>query len=176
MYAEEAVMVHAFEIREHAARPTLSIQVRAPMQRLPEILRQGYDDICHYLAELGEESSGPAYAAYHNLGVREADVEFGFPVAYPLAGHGRIQAGELPGGRVATCIHRGPYAEMEPVYEALFKWLGEQGFQASGVMYEYYFNSPDDTPPERLETRIVVPLVENRVAQAVDQVAASEAS
>jgi len=45
----------------------------------------------------------------------------GFPVAKPLAGKGEIKAGEIPARKQVSCVHKGPYNQMEPVYNALLQ-------------------------------------------------------
>lgn len=60
---------------------------------------------------------------------------------------------------MATCIYTGPYGEeMRPAYEALAKLVEEKKQVSTGVVYEIYFNSPMETPPEKLQTQIVFPL------------------
>ncbi len=44
---------------------------------------------------------------------------------------------------------------MPPAYEELTRWTQENGFEPTGVVYEYYLNGPDDTPPQGLQTQIV---------------------
>jgi effector-binding domain-containing protein len=86
----------------------------------------------------------------------DLDVELGFPVARSLPDKGEIEAGEIPAGRVATCLFIGPYSEMEPAYEALFEWMEENGYEGTGVSYELYLNDPREAAPA--QTQIVFPL------------------
>ena len=83
-------------------------------------------------------------------------MEFGFPVARPLPGQDEIKAGEIPEGRVAACLYTGPYSEMEPAYDALAKWVEDNGYETTGVTYELYLNDPRQTPPA--QTQIIFPL------------------
>jgi effector-binding domain-containing protein len=55
-------------------------------------------------------------------------------------------------------MHKGPYSDMQPVYEEMLKWIAEKGYQPKGVYYEYYYNSPNEVPYSELLTRIVIPL------------------
>jgi effector-binding domain-containing protein len=59
---------------------------------------------------------------------------------------------------MATCLHTGPYNEMEPAYDALKEWVENNGHQATGVVYELYLNDPGETPPQELQTQILFPL------------------
>jgi effector-binding domain-containing protein len=37
------------------------------------------------------------------------DMECGLSIAMPIEGEGRIRSGKLPGGKVITAMHIGPY-------------------------------------------------------------------
>jgi effector-binding domain-containing protein len=149
-------MSYHCEIKEQPVQKTLSIRTRTAVQDLPEVLGAGYGAITQYLGELGEEPIGPPFAAYHNMDMENLDVELGFPVVRSLPDRAEIKAGEIPGGRVATCLYTGPYSEMEPAYNALAKWIEDNGYEATGVAYELYLNDPRESPPA--QTQIILPL------------------
>jgi effector-binding domain-containing protein len=151
-------MAHSCEVKEQAAQPTLSIRTRTSVEALPQVMGQTYGKIAQYLGSLGEQPAGPPFAAYYNMDMEDLDVEIGFPVSREIAGRDDIQAGQLPGGRVATCLHVGPYGEIADAYNALSEWIEAEGYEASGISYEMYLNDPSQTPPEALMTQIVFPL------------------
>ena len=94
--------------------------------------------------------------------MQNLDIEFGFPVGRRLAGKSDIQASEIPGGKVATCLYTGPYSEIEPAYNALSQWIKDNGYEATGVACEMYLNDPAQTPPPRVEDSNSV-FTENRL-------------
>ena len=143
-------------VREQAAQPTLSIRTRTRVQDLPQVLGTGYGAIAQYLGELQEEPAGPPFAIYYTADMQNPDIEVGFPVGRRLAGRDDIQASEIPGGKVATCLHTGPYSELEPAYNALSQWIKDNGYEATGVACEMYLNDPDQTPPQELRTQIAL--------------------
>ena len=151
-------MAHQFEIQEQSPQPVLSIRARGPVGELPQIMGQAYGTIARYLGELQEKPVGPPFAAYCNMDMQDLDMEIGFPVARALPGKDEVQAGEIPGGKAAVCTHTGPYSELEPTYHALFAWIEANKYEVTGVVYEMYLNDPAETPPEKLQTRILVPL------------------
>ncbi|MBN1588700.1 MAG: GyrI-like domain-containing protein [Pirellulales bacterium] len=146
------------ELKELAAGPALSIRTRAAVGDLPRVLGEGYAAIAQYLGELNEVPAGPPFAVYYNMDMQDLDIEFGFPVLKCLGGRGDIRPGETPGGRVATCLHVGPYSDVEPAYNALMQWIKNNGHEMTGVAYERYLNDPDHTPPEELMTQIAMML------------------
>ena len=44
---------------------------------------------------------------------------------------------------------------MGPTYEAMAKWMNDNGHQPTGVVYEFYNNSPMEVPESELLTKIV---------------------
>lgn len=146
------------EVKEQAAQPTLTIRTRTSVQNLPQALGQAYGAIAQYLGELGQPLAGPPFTAYFNMDMQNLDVEIGFPVAKPLPARDNIQASEIPGGKVATCLYTGPYSDIALAYTALSKWMTEHGYEATGVAYEMYLNDPQQTPPQELKTQILFPL------------------
>ena len=151
-------MSYQCEVKEQPVQQTLSIRTRAAVQDLPRVFGEGYGAIAQYLGELGEQPSGPPFAAYYNMDMDDLDVELGFPVARPLPGKAEIKAGEIPDGQVATCLYTGPYSDIESAYAALMKWVEDRGYEGTGVSYELYLNDPGETPPAELQTQIIFPL------------------
>lgn len=151
-------MNYEFEITEQPAQPVLSIRTRTTVDNLPEEIGKAYGAIMKYLHEIGEQPLAVAFAAYYNMDMQDLDVEMGFPVPKPLAGKGDINSGEIPGGMQVSCMHKGPYNQMEPVYNAMLQWIKENGYTPTGVAYEFYYNSSADVPESELLTRVVFPL------------------
>ena len=72
----------------------------------------------------------------------------------------QIRRGQIPGGEFAVARHVGPYQELGETYERLIgHWLPLAG-REPGVppCIEQYWNSPEDTPPEELETDVFLRL------------------
>ena len=147
-------MTYECTVKEQSAQPTLSIRTRTPVQNLPQVMGKAYGAIAQYLGELGQYPMGAPYAAYYNKDMQDLDVEMGMPVSTAVEGRGEIQASEIPAGKVATCLHVGPYSAVEPAYNALAEFIKENGYEGTGVAYEMYLNDPTETPEEELQTLV----------------------
>ena len=147
-------------VSEEPARPTLVARIRVPAQDMTLPLGDVFGAIQEYLAQLGEAPAGPPFSGYPSLNRQNLDVELGYPVAHPLRGKGGIKAGEIPAGRYASCLHVGPYAEIDHAYAALSAWLAANGYSATGAAYEHYLDDPAQTPAAQLRTRLLLPLAE----------------
>lgn len=151
-------MEYKFEVVDSPAQNALTMRTVTSVGNLPQELGKAYTAIIAYLGEMGEQPSDAAFAAYYNMDMEKLDVEMGFPVARALPGKGDINASVIPAGKSATCLHKGAYQEMAPTYEAMNKWMSDSGLQPTGVVYEFYYNSPLEVPESELLTRIVFPL------------------
>lgn len=148
-------MDYKFEVIETAAQPVLSMRTVTSVANLPQELGKAYNSIMAYLGETGERPADAAFAAYYNMDMENLDVEMGFPVAKELAGKGEIVASQVPAGKKATCMYQGAYREMGSTYEAMTKWMIDNGHQPTGIVYEFYYNSPMEVPESELLTKIV---------------------
>jgi effector-binding domain-containing protein len=151
-------MPYNCELKEQPAQPTLSVRTRLAVQDLTSLFGRVYGGIFQYLGGLGEQPAGPPFAIYYNMDMQDLDVEIGVPVARPLPGQGELMPGEFPAGKMATCLHVGPYDQCTSAYAALTEWIKANGYEAAGVAYEFYLNGPPETPPEELQTIIAFPL------------------
>lgn len=145
-------------LEKQLAKSTLSIHCQATPADIPQAIGQSIFTVMQYAKELGVRPSGAPFAAYHGMAGQYMEMEIGWPFTQSLPGNARIQSGEIPAGRAATCIHIGPYEQLGSARAALNQWVLENGCAATGVAYEFYLHDPRTTPPEKLKTKIVFPL------------------
>ena len=147
-----------YQILENSDQYVLSIRLRTSVKELPAQCGRAFTEIGRYLEKIGEEATDAPFAAYYNMDMDNLDLELGFPVSKQIEGSGNIKPGIISGGRKAFCNYKGPYSSMEPVYNGMAVWMKESNFIPTGVVYEYYYNSPIDVPESELLTKIVFPL------------------
>lgn len=68
----------------------------------------------------------------------------------------------LPGGAFAQALHTGPYEEIALTVHGVLAWFGDHGHAPAGPVREVYLNDPGSTPPEHLETRVLIRLEDVR--------------
>lgn len=154
------------EIRELTPQPTAAVRLRAPTSELGALFDVHLPNIAERLADMGVDPAGPPYARYHDFGPDEVDVEIGIPATSPLpnvrgideAVAGEISNSELPGGRVAVTVHRGPYEGLHGTYERLQAWMTEQGHALGGAPWESYVDDPTDMAEADVRTEVCWPV------------------
>ena len=85
--------------------------------------------------------------------MQNLQIEIGLVVSKPLPGTDDISlAGS--GRQKAIAWHKGPHHAVVSS-TTVGKWLDENGLKHTGVVYEYYYNSPVDVPESELLTKIM---------------------
>ncbi|MBV8219839.1 MAG: GyrI-like domain-containing protein [Solirubrobacterales bacterium] len=79
-------------------------------------------------------------------------MEVGVLAPGPFSPAGRVVPSQLPGGRVATAVHRGDYGQLGSTHAAVREYLAAHGLEAAGPLWEIYGHWRAD--PSELETEI----------------------
>jgi effector-binding domain-containing protein len=140
------------------AQTALTIRTRTPARLLPNVLGQGFKEMAEYLKELDEEPAGPPFVAYYNSNMDDLEIEMGYPIKKDIDPKGVMEVREIPEGKYATCQYIGSYNQLEPAYKVLRKWIEENDYEPTGVVYEHYLNNPMETPESELKTQIAFAL------------------
>jgi AraC family transcriptional regulator len=97
-----------------------------------------------------------------DMSVPEADQRSlaGFTIEGDVASDDpRIMPYDLPAGRHAVALHKGPYAQIGETWRALYAWLAaSEHLPANRPAFEVNLNNPRFTPPEGLLTEVCIPL------------------
>ena len=107
------------EILQLEPQPVFSIRAAVRVVDLVEAMDDRTRALSGYLQQRGAAPAGPPFVRYHTFGETETDLEFGIPMVEPIAGEGRIAAGELPGGTAVTTWHIGPHDTLADAYARL---------------------------------------------------------
>ena len=149
----------SIEVHELRPREVAIVRVAVPVTELPNAFGEAIGEIESRMAEAGVEVCGPPFARYLELAPDRVVAEIGCPVWRPAPHVGRVYPGQLPGGRVATILHVGPYDGLADTYGTLERWIAETGATACGSMWEVYWSDPEAEPdPATWRTVIHLPL------------------
>ena len=147
-------MGYLMQIVETEKQPVMSVQTTTSVGKMPEVVGAVYGQIVGYSGKRAENHWGQRLLPCYNMDMEHLNVEIGFPVAAEMEGRGDIQLRWIPAGKKATGYHKGPYNEIGILYDKLGSWITGKGYEPTGVVYEYYFNSPEEIPPSELLTKV----------------------
>jgi DNA-binding transcriptional MerR regulator len=116
-----------------------------------------------YLAAQHVQPVGPCLSLYHDDEYKEQDwdIEVCEPIEASLLENERVKLRQLPGVESAACtVHHGPFVTIGEAYDALMKWIGENGYHIVGPGREVYLreaNGADQNDPDTV-TEIQFPV------------------
>lgn len=147
------------EIQTIEPQPILSIRVTTTPEKLGPLMGELFGEVWGHIEAQGGHPAGAPFSIYHSIREDEVDLESGMPVPEAMAGAGRIEAGELPGGRAVVVSHYGPYETLPRTHMDLYNWLQEQELEIRGPFWEVYLTDPAEEPdPNKWRTDIVWPV------------------
>ena len=112
----------------------------------PPDQRSLWDELMGYLNQQGARMSGPPMALYHDKEFKERDwdIEVSIPIIDQIAPGQRVKVYDLPGFEKMACVvHTGPFATIGEAYDAIAKWIDQNGYQIVGPGRELNLRLPD---------------------------------
>jgi len=146
--------------REVEAQQVAAVRRHTSMPAIGDDIAAGFNQVSDALETLGVRLIGRPFIVFHGRidDVTGGDIEICGPVATPFRGVEEVYGTEVPGGTIASTIHRGSYDEMAQAYAAVITWMDEHGLEPSGPPREYYLNDLETTKPDELLTEIAFPI------------------
>ena len=134
---------------------SLSQRHVAAVDQLPLVIGKAYEAIFSYLYERGDQPADMPFVAYYNMDMDALEVEIGVPVSREFDGTEDIQSGEIPAGKKVAAMLQGPYSDLTKLYDAMNQWMANRAIEPTGVVYEFYYNSPEEVLESELLTKVV---------------------
>lgn len=75
-----------------------------------------------------------------------------------VAPGGDIKSGETYAGKALQFVHVGAYDKLGDTTQKAYAWIAVQGYKPKDRLIEEYISDPGNTPPEQLQTRLVIPV------------------
>ena len=131
---------------------TAVIRSRVPAQELAQFVPAACGEVWSFARSARLPRPGRHVALYLADGL----VEVGAEVSQPFTGNERIHCSQLPGGKVATAVHFGPYGSLGNAHAAIREWCARQGHRFSGASWEIYGHWEDswNSDPSKIRTDV----------------------
>ena len=112
----------------------------------PPDQRSLWDQLLDYLNQKGARMIGPPMALYHDPEYKERDwdIEVVMPIVDDLVSENGVRVYNLPASEKTACVvHTGPFATIGEAYDALAKWIDQNGFHIVGPGRELNLRLPE---------------------------------
>jgi effector-binding domain-containing protein len=152
---EQEGIMSGYDVVVKEVEPQLVAGIRAVIANYGAI-GPLYDELYAYLGQHG--AGGLAVEIDHNPGYMEhdPDMEATAYLEAPVPEGGRVKVYTLPGGTVASTIHRGAYEGLGKAYEALMTWIEAGGYKCVGESRELYLHMGETAEGHVTEVQIPV--------------------
>lgn len=164
----------SFTARDTGGR-MMDVEIKdMPERRLATVRHVGpYNQVSEAFERLGElagsaglfrHSGAAMLALYHDdpdaTPPDQLRSDAGITVADDLAMPSGLVEQRVPAGRYACTVHVGPYDRLGDTWMRFMgEWLPASDHRlGDGASYEIYLNNPTNTPKEKLETEICIPI------------------
>ncbi len=140
-------------------QPAVVIRTKARADALGPAMGELFPAVLGFVLASPAEPAGPPFCRYLSMGGEEWEIECGMAVSEAVAGAGRVESTELPGGTAVTTMHVGPYETLGQSWEALQGWVARNGKAGAAAPWEVYWTDPGEVQdPAQWRTEIVIPV------------------
>jgi len=125
-----------------------SVRVAALRGVVPTPPDQGrlWKELEGYLAMQRIRPQGPCFSLYHDEEYKERDwdIEVCEPLAEMIPPGGAVKVYELPAVDAMACaLHAGPFTTLQEAYDAILRWVDENGYLVCGPIREVYLREAE---------------------------------
>lgn len=136
-------------------RPTAVVSVTTTWAEFPGLWVALLEEVYEFVRPRPDLATGIGGELWQNVMLYKDDrpqVEVGVLASGSFEPQGRVIASELPGGTVATALHRGDYARLGETHDAVRDHIAATGRAPAGPLWEIYGHWRAD--PSELETQV----------------------
>lgn len=143
------------EIIDATPVSTAVMRETVPMPEIRHFFDRAFSTLSEVLERQGITPTGAAFGLYRDTPSDTVDIEVGFPTDGEVRPENGVEAGSLPGGRVARMVHAGGYDGLGAAWGALAGWIARQGNVPGSPFWEVYLTEPSpDMDPKELRTEL----------------------
>ena len=142
---------YEIQVADVAPIPTVVVRRRATLAQLPQVVPAACGTVWEFI-RAKKVRAGRNVALYLS---DQVDLEAGAEALGPLTSEGEVITSQLPGGRVATTKHIGPYTALAAAHQAVRRWC-ELHHHAVAQNWEIYahWQAEWNADPSKIETDV----------------------
>ncbi len=157
-------MTYSITTKQIAPQPVLVVRRQIRREEIAATIQAGLHAIFLYAQSNGVALAHAApFARFFAMGPGLITMAPGMNTAAAhetVANDAGVTAETLPGGRVATTIHQGPYDQLPDAWAVMHQWIEAEGLHpGSDAPWESYITDPGEVPdPKDWKTELFWPL------------------
>ena len=119
-----------------------SVTAEVDLETVGAHVQAAFGTLGRTIGEAGAFGDGPPGLIVHEMDRGSMTVEVFMPIARSFTPSPGVEIRTLPGGRVATTLHQGPYDGLGAAYQSVTAWIADHRLVSTGPPRERYLNDP----------------------------------
>jgi len=158
--SKEIVTPYDVALSEESGQRIAAVKIHTSLAAIAGDIQAGFVTLMQGLGGLGIAPTGAPMILYHNVIDQECegDIEVAVPVGVEVSSERDVYGRELEAGKIASTVHLGRYEGIGRAYNALTRWVSDNGYDIAGPTREIYVNDPRTVAPSKLMTRLEFPV------------------
>ena len=156
-------MDYRIQIEEGIDQPYVGFEFECMPSEFEARAEQVLTEVWSLLDAAGVAAAGPPFCLVPQIHSLDDEIPppspwrliCGFPVEDELEAEDPVKLGTLPGGKIATTVHKGKLDTLSTAYLALQIYMAQKGLSPNGPPWEIYLTDPV-WEPEESQWRTVV--------------------
>lgn len=136
-------MIEPPQILQNSEQRAAVIRFTVPREQIAAVMGPGIGELMAALATQFIMPVGPFFSHHLRMDPIVFDFELGVPIASPVTATGRVEPGNLPGGKVARTVYRGPYDGLGAAWVEFEGWIAGSGLIPRPDLWESYVTGPE---------------------------------
>ena len=148
-----------FKVKDVSTQTVLLLKGESLVQTIGPDMGTMYGKVYGYMETKKIIPTGPPIAVYYSEPGPEWKIGVAVSVSGETVGQGDIESTTLPGGKMISVIHNGPYEKLGESWNALSDWMKESKYYPAGPGREIYLvGPPQETDPAKFQTELLWPV------------------
>ena len=149
-----------FQIKNVSPQYVLLLKGKSSVKNIGLDMGSMYGKIYGYMGTKTINPVGPPIALYFSEPGPEWEIGVAVPVPEGTVGQGTIESTTLPGGKMVSTMHIGPYENLDESWNALSDWMKKSKYNPAGPGREVYLlGPPQESDPAKFRTELLWPVM-----------------
>jgi effector-binding domain-containing protein len=139
---------------------TAVIKAKVPFAEIRDAQRSARAAVNAALSSIDAEPTGRPCTRFRTPASGALEMEIGTIVSRPFTAKDEVAPSDLPAGRAAHFLLKGPFDGMPGAWQTLFDWCKAEQLELAGINWEIYMPW-EGVDPAKLETDLYALLAQN---------------
>ena len=149
-----------FQVKNVSPQYVLLLKGKSSAQNISQDMGSMYSKVYGYMGTKTINPVGPPIALYFSAPSPDWEIGVAVPVDDGMLGQGAIEATTLPGGKMVSTMHIGPYEKLHESWNALSDWIKKSEYTPAGPGREVYLHGPSqESDSAKFRTELLWPIM-----------------